>query len=95
MNLLNELKVSLSRPPAIFCDNVGATYHCQNPVMHSKMKHREVDFHFVRDQVAKNQVTVSHIHAADQLADTLTKPLPKLAFHHHLSKLGVASPHLT
>lgn len=48
MNLLHELKVPLCRPPIIYCDNIGATYHCQNPVMHSKMKHIEVDFHFVK-----------------------------------------------
>lgn len=93
MNLLHELKVPLCRPPIIYCDNIGATYHCQNPVMHSKMKHIEVDFHFVRDQVVKEAIVVRHIHAADQLADTLTKALPKPAFLRHLSKLSVVSQH--
>lgn len=93
MNLLHELKVPLCRPPNIYCDNIGATYHCQNPVMHSKMKHIEVDFHFVRDQVVKEAIVVRHIHAADQLADTLTKALPKPAFLRHLSNLSVVSQH--
>ncbi|XP_012851810.1 PREDICTED: uncharacterized protein LOC105971503 [Erythranthe guttata] len=32
------------------------------------------------------QVVVTHVHSADQLADTLTKALPKRSFHHHPSK---------
>ena len=55
------------------------------------MKHIAVDFHFVRKQVQQNQVHIVHIHAADQLADTLTKALPKPAFDKHLFKLGVVT----
>lgn len=87
--LLAELHVQLPEPPIIYCDNVGATYLYQNPVLHSRMKHIEVDFHFVRDQVQRNQVRVQHLHAADQLADTLTKPLSRLLFHKHLLKFKV------
>ncbi|PHT83774.1 hypothetical protein T459_12217 [Capsicum annuum] len=46
--LLVELHVQLPYPPIIYCDNVGAPYLCQNPVLHSRMKHIEVDFHFVK-----------------------------------------------
>ncbi|OIT34754.1 retrovirus-related pol polyprotein from transposon tnt 1-94, partial [Nicotiana attenuata] len=87
--LLAELHVQLPDAPTIFCDNVDATYLCQNPVLHSRMKHIEVDFHFVRDQVQRKEVLVRHLHSADQLADTLTKPLPRLLFHQHLPKLKV------
>ncbi|KAM3204796.1 hypothetical protein P3L10_028206 [Capsicum annuum] len=87
--LLAELHVHLPDPPIIYCDNVGTTYLCQNPVLHSRMKHIEVDFQFVRDQVQRKHVLVQHLHAADQLADTLTKPLPCLLFNQHLSKLKV------
>ena len=89
MHLLRELQVPLPDPPKIFCDNVGATYLCQNPVFHSRMKHIAVDFHFVRDQVQQKKVIVTHVHAADQLADTLTKALPRQPFYQHLSKLRV------
>ena len=47
-NLLKELHVPLSKQPLLFCDNVGATYLCSNPVLHSRMKHISLDFHFVR-----------------------------------------------
>ena len=48
-NLLSELQVTQSIKPILFCDNIGATYLCSNPVLHSKMKHISLDFHFVRE----------------------------------------------
>ena len=88
-NLFHELGISLPSPPHVYCDNVGATYLCSNPVFHSRMKHISIDFHFVRDQVNKKLLRVSHVHTADQLADSLTKPLAKHQFVHHRSKLRV------
>jgi hypothetical protein len=51
--LLKELKIP--HPPAarLWCDNLGATYLSANPVFHARMKHIEVDFHFVRERVAR------------------------------------------
>ena len=89
MNLLRKLHVSLSALPTIFCENVGATYLCHNPIFHSRMKHIAIDFHFVQEQVQQKLVDVKHVHFADQVADTLTKPLAKSAFHHHLPKLAI------
>lgn len=51
-SLLRELQVSQSRPPILWCDNLGATYLTANPVFHGRAKHIEVDFHFVKEKVA-------------------------------------------
>ncbi|CAA7402597.1 unnamed protein product [Spirodela intermedia] len=50
-SLLRELRIVTS-PPTIWCDNIGAIYMAANPVFHKRMKHIEVDFHFVREQVS-------------------------------------------
>lgn len=47
-NLLTDLGINLPTPPVIYCDNVGATFLCANPVFHSRMKHIAIDYHFVR-----------------------------------------------
>ena len=91
-NLLFELGIILPKSPIIYNDNIGVTYLCENPVFHSRMKHIAVDFHYVRDQVHRKLITINHIHAANQLADSLTKALSKLAFDHHLHKLVCSSP---
>ncbi|GKU85932.1 hypothetical protein SLEP1_g531 [Rubroshorea leprosula] len=89
-HLLSELGVSSSVPPAIFCDNIGATYLSSNPVFHSRMKHIAIDLHFVCELVDQKVLHVSHISSHDQLADVLTKALPSLRFHSLRSKIDVA-----
>lgn len=88
-NLLTELHIHLPTPPVIYCDNVGATYLSANPVFHSRMKHIALDYHFVRGQVQSGSLRVSHVSAKDQLADALTKPLPRASFQLACSKIGV------
>ena len=94
-NLLNELYITILNIPSIFCDNVGVTYLCQDPVFHSRMKHIVVDVCYVRNQVQAHRVLVKHTHACDQLADTFTNTLPALAFARCRSNLGVVDPQLT
>lgn len=51
-SLLQKVKVSCPPAARIWCDNVGATYITANPIFHSRIKHVEIDFHFVRERVA-------------------------------------------
>jgi hypothetical protein len=87
--LLHELGLVLNQPPTIFSDNIGATYLCANPVFHSRMKHLAIDYHFVRDLVAANQLQVSHVSSSHQLADLLTKSLSSPCHNFLKSKIGV------
>lgn len=89
-SLLSELGIHITAPPVIYCDNVGATYLCANPVFHSRMKHIALDYHFVRNQVQAGSLRVAHISTHDQLVDTLTKPLPRSTFQRLTSKMGVS-----
>ncbi|XP_019262365.1 PREDICTED: uncharacterized protein LOC109240184 [Nicotiana attenuata] len=90
-NLLQELSVTLHQPPVIYCDNLGATYVCANPDFHSRMKHIEIDYHFVRSLVQRGLLRVSHVSSKEQLADLLTKPLSNQDFERLRSKIGISS----
>jgi len=57
-SFLFELHVCIPTTPAIYCDNLGATYLAVNPVVHSRMKHIAIDIHFVRDHVRSNNLLV-------------------------------------
>ncbi|GJX33759.1 putative extensin domain-containing protein [Tanacetum coccineum] len=54
-NLLRELHYPLSTATLVYCDNVSDVYMSFNPVEHQRMKHIEIDIHFVRDMVTAGQ----------------------------------------
>ena len=72
-SLLDELGISQSRVRILWCDNIGATYLSATPVFHARTKHIEVDYHFVRERVARKQLEVRIISSDDQVADGFTK----------------------
>ncbi|WVZ48888.1 hypothetical protein U9M48_000283 [Paspalum notatum var. saurae] len=90
-SLLKELGVFLSKAPRLWCDNLGATYLTTNPVFHARTKHIEVDFHFVREQVARKAMEVRFISSEDQLADMMTKPLSRAPFVRNSNHLNIGS----
>lgn len=90
LSLMSELGLKTTQTPAIYCDNIGVTYLAANPVFHSRMKHLALDYHFVRHQVQTGQLRVSHVSSADQLADAITKPLPRHRFETLNVKIGLA-----
>jgi hypothetical protein len=46
--LLNELGILHPQVASLWCDNLRAIYLFANPVFHTRTKHIEVDYHFVR-----------------------------------------------
>ncbi|XP_019157171.1 PREDICTED: uncharacterized protein LOC109153762 [Ipomoea nil] len=89
--LLRELGLHSWKPATLWCDNLGATYLCANPVFHALTKHVEIDYHFVRDKVASGDFLVNYISTIDQLADIFTKPLPAPRFAAMRDKLNVVA----
>ena len=64
----------------IFCDNQGAQALARNPTSHARSKHIDIQQHFVRDKVQDGTLDLQHVSSNDQIADGLTKPLPKDKF---------------
>ncbi len=50
-----------------------------------------VDYHFLRDQVQSGALRVAHVSSIDQLADLLTKPLPRSQFQKLQDKIGLST----
>jgi histone deacetylase 1/2 len=73
--LLLEIGVQAPRTAKLWCDNMGAKYLSANPVFHARTKHIEVDYHFVRERVAKRLLDIEYVSTRDQVADGFTKPL--------------------
>jgi hypothetical protein len=65
-----------------------------NPIFHARMKHIEVDFHFVREKVAAGALKVRFISTQDQLADIFTKALGRDSFDRLKYGLNLVSTRL-
>nr|ABF94964.1 retrotransposon protein, putative, Ty1-copia subclass [Oryza sativa Japonica Group] len=74
--LLTELQVQSPPMAKLWCDNLGAKYLSSNPVFHTRTKHIEVDYHFVRERVSQKLLEIDFVPTGDQVADGFTKALP-------------------
>jgi hypothetical protein len=71
--LLKELRISCPPHARLWCNK----YLSSNLVFYGRMKHIEVDYHFVRDRVTKHLLGAMFISTHDQVADGFTKALPQ------------------
>jgi hypothetical protein len=71
------------------CYSTSTISVAKNPVLHSKTKHIEVRYHFLRDNVEKVKIALIHVPTHDQLADIFTKPLDQATFTCLRGELGV------
>lgn len=78
--LFKEFKVFLPHMPMLWCDNISTIALSANPVFHSRTKHLEVDYHFVREKVLRKELCFGFVSGKDNLADVFTKPLPASLF---------------
>ncbi|GJR25280.1 hypothetical protein Tco_1101512 [Tanacetum coccineum] len=61
-----------------------------NPVQHSKTKHIDIRYHFIKEHVEKGTVEIYFVGTEYQLADLFTKALPKERFEYLVHRIVVA-----
>ncbi|GJW23239.1 hypothetical protein Tco_0033861, partial [Tanacetum coccineum] len=59
----------------MYCDNKSAIALCCNNVQHSRSKHINIRFHFIKEQVENEVVVLYFVNTEYQLADIFTKAL--------------------
>ena len=74
-SLLEELRVTTTKIPIIWCDNLCTVQLATNPILHARTKHVELDLYFVREKVLWKKVLVQQVPLIDQTIDVLTKPI--------------------
>ncbi|KAJ9543921.1 hypothetical protein OSB04_023628 [Centaurea solstitialis] len=87
-NQMQDYGLSFLQTP-IYIDNNSAISIVNNPVKHSKTKHIEIKYHFIRDCNEKKIIQVLKVHTDDQYADLFTKAFDVGRFTFLVTSVGM------
>lgn len=73
----------------IHCDNQGAIALAKNPQAHTRSKHINTHWHYQRERIEDGSVEFKYVPTEEQVADGLTKALPKDKFLAFRKALGL------
>ncbi|GJW26900.1 retrovirus-related pol polyprotein from transposon TNT 1-94 [Tanacetum coccineum] len=73
----------------MYCDSKATIAISCNPIQHSRTKHIDVIYHFIKEQVKKGIVELFFVRTEYQLADLFTKALPEDRFKYLVRRLGM------
>ncbi|GJZ01156.1 hypothetical protein Tco_0519117 [Tanacetum coccineum] len=75
----------------MYCDNKSAIALCCNNVQHSRSKHIDIRFHFIKEHVENGVIELYFVNTEYQLADIFTKALGRKRIEFLINKLGMRS----
>nr|GEW61709.1 Gag-Pol polyprotein [Tanacetum cinerariifolium] len=75
----------------MYCDNKSAIALCCNNVQHSRSKHIDIRYHFIKDQVENGVIELYFVNTEYQLVDLFTKALGRDRIEFLINKLGMRS----
>ncbi|GJT50315.1 hypothetical protein Tco_0976472 [Tanacetum coccineum] len=73
----------------MYCDSKSAIAISCNLVQHSKTKHIDIRYHFIKEHVEKGTVEIYFVGTEYQLADLFTKALPKERFEYLVHRIVI------
>nr|GEZ94488.1 hypothetical protein [Tanacetum cinerariifolium] len=73
----------------IFCDNTRAIAISNNLVLHSRTKHIDIRYQFIRDHILKGDIELHFVTTNLQIADIFTKPLAEASFTRLIAELDL------
>nr|GEX95652.1 copia protein [Tanacetum cinerariifolium] len=75
----------------MYCDNKSVISLCCNNVQHSRSKHIDIRYHFIKEQVEQGVIELYFVNTEYQLADLFTKALGRERIEFLTNKLGMRS----
>jgi hypothetical protein len=79
------------RAMKVSCDSQSTIFLEKNPAYHSKTKHIDVQYHFVRDMVESNKVLLEKVDTLENIEDSLTKSVSVVKFSWCREAMGIVS----
>ncbi|GJS84295.1 hypothetical protein Tco_0750836 [Tanacetum coccineum] len=75
----------------MYCDNKSVIALCCNNVQHSRSKHIDIKYHFIKEKVENGVVEPYFVRTEYQLADIFTKALCQERIEFLIDKSGMRS----
>nr|GEW06623.1 retrovirus-related Pol polyprotein from transposon TNT 1-94 [Tanacetum cinerariifolium] len=75
----------------MYCDNKNAIALCCNNVQHSRSKHIDIRYHFIKEHVENGVIELYFVNTEYQLAEIFTKAFGKERIKFLINKLGMRS----
>lgn len=89
-NFLKELELKKETDKiTIYNDNQSAIKLVKNNVYHSRSKHIDIQYHFVREVYEQGVINICYIPSEKMMADALTKSLFKIKHSRCTSLFGL------
>jgi len=88
-SLLTSVGVVVDKPIIIKEDNQGAIAIAKDPVKHTRAKHIDIRFHFLRDVIKRGDIELEYCSTENMTADILTKPVSKNKFVKCRDEMGL------
>ncbi|MCO5579082.1 hypothetical protein L7F22_032934 [Adiantum nelumboides] len=88
-NFLKELNLQVKLPYIIYCDSMAAIDASRKPKESEKLKHLDIQDHFVRHKVEEGIITLTYINTNNNAADFLTKSLQMDKHYNCCSMIGL------
>ncbi len=88
-SLLKFLGFAQNIATTIHCDNVGSNFLTWDPSFHARTKHINIQHHYVCKKVKSGELHYTYIPSRDNLADSLTKSLPRPQFLKLMGLMGM------
>ena len=76
-------------PIHLYGDNQSANALAKNPEYHVRTKHIHGKQRYITEMVEQGVIDVAYIPTTCMIADTLTKPLPRVRYEEHMRLMGV------
>ena len=88
---MNQIHFKVQGPTKINVNNVSVIKLAKHPITHGRSKYIDLRFHFLRDQINKEEIELVYCKSSDQITDILTKPLKFETFIKLKKKMGMTS----
>jgi len=64
--MLKDLRIQVSDPITLKCDNTSAINISKNPLMHCRTKHIAIRYHFLKEKVVEGEFKLEYVPTIEQ-----------------------------